>query len=131
LCATDSAGHGAQICVSVIARAIGAITTGAIGAILLVSASNIADTLRVLVTERRAEIALYRALGATAADVWTWMLPCTVAESDPYAHPEEAHVHIRSPERPPGLLFRPPRARHWVIGVTTTVLIGCTPAPAG
>jgi putative ABC transport system permease protein len=42
--------------------------------ILVVSASNIAYTFRVLVTERRAEIALLRAVGATAADVRTWML---------------------------------------------------------
>jgi hypothetical protein len=42
--------------------------------ILIVSASNIAYTFRVLVTERRAEIALYRAVGATAADVRAWML---------------------------------------------------------
>jgi ABC-type antimicrobial peptide transport system permease subunit len=42
--------------------------------ILVVSASNIAYTFRVLVTERRAEIALYRAVGATAADVRSWML---------------------------------------------------------
>jgi putative ABC transport system permease protein len=44
------------------------------GVILVVSASNIAYTFRVLVTERRAEIALYRAVGATAADVRAWML---------------------------------------------------------
>jgi hypothetical protein len=42
--------------------------------ILVVSASNIAYTFRVLVAERRAEIALYRALGATASDVRAWML---------------------------------------------------------
>jgi putative ABC transport system permease protein len=42
--------------------------------ILVVSASNIAYTFRVLVTERRAEIALYRAVGASAGDVRAWML---------------------------------------------------------
>jgi hypothetical protein len=42
--------------------------------ILLVSASNIAYTFRVLVAERRAEIALYRALGAAGSDVRAWML---------------------------------------------------------
>lgn len=42
--------------------------------ILLVSASNIAYTFRVLVAERRAEIALYRAVGATGADVRAWMM---------------------------------------------------------
>jgi putative ABC transport system permease protein len=42
--------------------------------ILIVSASNIAYTFRVLVSERRAEIALYRAVGATARDIFAWML---------------------------------------------------------
>ncbi|APR88219.1 putative ABC transporter integral membrane protein [Minicystis rosea] len=42
--------------------------------ILIVSASNIAYTFRVLVAERRAEIALYRAVGATGSDVRAWML---------------------------------------------------------
>ncbi|MBK8255943.1 MAG: ABC transporter permease [Polyangiaceae bacterium] len=42
--------------------------------IFLVSASNIAYTFRVLVTERKAEIALYRAVGASAFDMRSWML---------------------------------------------------------
>lgn len=42
--------------------------------IFLVSASNIAYTFRVLVTERRGEIALYRAVGASATDMRVWML---------------------------------------------------------
>jgi putative ABC transport system permease protein len=42
--------------------------------IFLVSASNIAYTFRVLVTERRGEIALYRAVGASASDMRAWML---------------------------------------------------------
>lgn len=42
--------------------------------ILVVSASNIAYTFRVLVSERRAEIALYRAVGAAGADVRAWMM---------------------------------------------------------
>jgi putative ABC transport system permease protein len=42
--------------------------------ILVVSASNIAYTFRVLVTERRGEIALYRAVGASGADMRAWML---------------------------------------------------------
>jgi len=42
--------------------------------ILVVSASNIAYTFRVLVAERKSEIALYRAVGATAADMRAWML---------------------------------------------------------
>jgi len=42
--------------------------------ILVVSASNIAYTFRVLVTERRGEIALYRAVGAAGRDMTAWML---------------------------------------------------------
>jgi hypothetical protein len=42
--------------------------------IFVVSASNIAYTFRVLVTERRGEIALYRAVGASASDMRSWML---------------------------------------------------------
>jgi hypothetical protein len=63
------------------ARDVGVLIAGVTGllslvaaVILVVSASNIAYTFRVLVTERRAEIALYRAVGATAADVRSWML---------------------------------------------------------
>jgi len=44
------------------------------GIILLVSASNIAYTFRVLVNDRRREIALYRALGATGGDMMKWLL---------------------------------------------------------
>ncbi|MBW2523102.1 MAG: ABC transporter permease [Deltaproteobacteria bacterium] len=42
--------------------------------ILVVSASNIAYTFRVLVNDRRSEIALYRALGASAGDMVKWLL---------------------------------------------------------
>ena len=42
--------------------------------ILLVAASNIAHTFRVLVAERQHEIGLYRALGATAESMRAWML---------------------------------------------------------
>jgi ABC-type lipoprotein release transport system permease subunit len=42
--------------------------------ILLVSASNIAYTFRVLVNDRRREIALYRALGASAGDMFKWLI---------------------------------------------------------
>jgi hypothetical protein len=42
--------------------------------ILVVSASTIAYTFRALVVERRAEIALYRAVGAAGADMRAWML---------------------------------------------------------
>jgi hypothetical protein len=47
--------------------------------ILIVSASNIAYTFRVLVADRRREIALYRALGATARDMFGWMLALALA----------------------------------------------------
>ena len=40
----------------------------------MVSASNIAYTFRVLVGDRRREIALYRALGASAGDMFRWMM---------------------------------------------------------
>lgn len=62
------------------ARDVGVLISGVTGllsliaaVILVVSASNIAYTFRVLVSERRAEIALYRAVGATGADVRAWM----------------------------------------------------------
>ena len=42
--------------------------------ILVVSASNIAYTFRVLVSERRREIALYRAVGASAVDMMKWLM---------------------------------------------------------
>jgi hypothetical protein len=60
--------------VSVLIAGVTGLLTLIAAVILVVSASNIAYTFRVLVTERRAEIALYRAVGATAADVRTWML---------------------------------------------------------
>jgi putative ABC transport system permease protein len=63
------------------ARDVSVLTTGIIallslvaGVILLVSAWNIATTFRVLVAERRSEIALYRALGASGRDVASWMM---------------------------------------------------------
>lgn len=43
-------------------------------ALLAVAASNIAQTFHRWATERRAEIALYRALGATRLDVQAWLL---------------------------------------------------------
>lgn len=60
--------------VSVLISGVTGLLTLIAAVILVVSASNIAYTFRVLVTERRAEIALYRAVGATAADVRAWML---------------------------------------------------------
>jgi hypothetical protein len=60
--------------VSVLISGVTALLTLIAGVILVVSASNIAYTFRVLVTERRAEIAVYRAVGAAAGDVRAWML---------------------------------------------------------
>lgn len=63
------------------ARDVSVLVTGIIAllglvaaVVLSVSASTIAYTFRVLVAERQAEIALYRALGATGADMRRWML---------------------------------------------------------
>ncbi len=64
--------------VSVLISGVTGLLTLIAAVILVVSASNIAYTFRVLVTERRAEIALYRAVGATAADVRAWMLALAV-----------------------------------------------------
>jgi ABC-type antimicrobial peptide transport system permease subunit len=60
--------------VSVLVTGVIALLSLVAGVILLVSASNIAYTFRVLVTERRVEIALYRAVGATGADMRSWMM---------------------------------------------------------
>lgn len=64
--------------VSVLMTSIMAILSLVAAVILIVSASNIAYTFRVLVNERRSEIALYRAVGATAADMRRWMLSLAV-----------------------------------------------------
>jgi hypothetical protein len=68
------------------ARDVSVLTSGIIAllslvavVILIVSASNIATTFRALVAERRGEIALYRALGASGRDVAQWMLALAVA----------------------------------------------------
>jgi ABC-type antimicrobial peptide transport system permease subunit len=60
--------------VSVLLSGVMALLTLVAAIILMVSASNIAYTFRVLVSDRRREIALYRALGATAGDMIKWML---------------------------------------------------------
>ncbi|HHH12178.1 MAG TPA: ABC transporter permease, partial [Sorangium sp.] len=60
--------------VSVLLSGIMALLALVAGIILLVSASNIAYTFRVFVSERRREIALYRALGATRADMAWWLV---------------------------------------------------------
>jgi hypothetical protein len=64
--------------VSVLIASVMALLSLVAGVILVVSASNIAYTFRVLVTERRAEIALYRAIGATGADMRAWMISLAV-----------------------------------------------------
>lgn len=60
--------------VSVLLNGIVGVLTLVAGVMLAVAASNTAYTFRVLVDARRAEIGLYRALGATPSDVRTWML---------------------------------------------------------
>lgn len=65
--------------VSVLITGVMALLSLVAGVILVVSASNIAYTFRVLVTERQREIALYRAVGATAADMRSWMMGLAAA----------------------------------------------------
>jgi putative ABC transport system permease protein len=65
--------------VSVLITSVTALLSLVALVILVVSASNIAYTFRVLVAERRAEIALYRALGATGADMRAWMMGLAAA----------------------------------------------------
>lgn len=65
--------------VSVLINGIIALLSLVAGVLLVVSASNIAYTFRVLVNERRVEIALYRAVGATAADMRAWMMGLALA----------------------------------------------------
>lgn len=60
--------------VSVLITSVLALLVLVASVILLVAALNIAHTFRVLVAERQREIGLYRALGASAADMRAWML---------------------------------------------------------
>lgn len=60
--------------VSLLLSGIMALLALVAGIILVVSASNIAYTFRVLVNDRRREIALYRALGASARDMFVWLI---------------------------------------------------------
>jgi putative ABC transport system permease protein len=60
--------------VSVLISGVMALLVLVAAVILLVAALNIAHTFRVLVAERQPEIGLYRALGATASDMRSWML---------------------------------------------------------
>jgi putative ABC transport system permease protein len=65
--------------VSVLITSIMALLSLVAAVILVVSASNIAYTFRVLVTERQREIALYRAVGAAGADMRLWMMGLAAA----------------------------------------------------
>jgi ABC-type antimicrobial peptide transport system permease subunit len=65
--------------VSVLITGVMALLSLVAGVILLVSASNIAYTFRVLVEERRVEIALYRAVGAAGSDMRSWMMGLALA----------------------------------------------------
>ena len=65
--------------VSVLITGVMALLSLVAGVILLVSASNIAYTFRVLVEERRVEIALYRAVGAAGSDMRAWMMGLALA----------------------------------------------------
>jgi ABC-type antimicrobial peptide transport system permease subunit len=60
--------------VSVLISGVMALLVLVAAVILAVAALNIAHTFRVLVAERQHEIGLYRALGASAADMRAWML---------------------------------------------------------
>lgn len=60
--------------VSVLLTGVTALLSLVAAVLLVVSASNIAYTFRVLVAERRTEIALYRAIGASRGDMRSWML---------------------------------------------------------
>jgi ABC-type lipoprotein release transport system permease subunit len=60
--------------VSVLISGVTALLGLVAAVMLLVASSNIAYTFRVLVGERRGEIGLYRALGATPGDIGSWLL---------------------------------------------------------
>src|SRR5690606_23632908 len=59
--------------VSVLISGVLALMVLVASVILLVGALNISHTFRVMVAERAGEIALYRALGASASDVRRWL----------------------------------------------------------
>lgn len=60
--------------VSVLISGVMALLSLIAGVILVVSAASIAQTFRALVLERRSEIALYRAVGATAGEIAAWTI---------------------------------------------------------
>ncbi|MCC6648357.1 MAG: ABC transporter permease [Polyangiaceae bacterium] len=65
--------------VSVLVTSTIALLSLVAGTMLVVGATNIAHTFRMLVSERRREIGLYRALGATPGDIRAWVLALAVA----------------------------------------------------
>lgn len=60
--------------VSVLISGVMALLSLVSAVILVVSAASIAQTFRALVLERRVEIALYRAVGATAGEIAAWTI---------------------------------------------------------
>jgi ABC-type antimicrobial peptide transport system permease subunit len=60
--------------VSVLISGVMALLSLVAGVILVVSAASITQTFRALVMERRAEIALYRAVGATSGEIAAWTI---------------------------------------------------------
>jgi len=60
--------------VSVLISGVMALLSLVSAVILVVSAASITQTFRALVVERRAEIALYRAVGATAGEIAAWTI---------------------------------------------------------
>ncbi len=65
--------------VSVLISGVMALLSLVSGVILVVSAASITQTFRALVLERRSEIALYRAVGATAGEIAAWTLSLAAA----------------------------------------------------
>lgn len=70
LSARDSRARDVSVLISGVMGLLGLVAM----VMLAVAASNIAYTFRVLVAERRAEIGLYRALGATPGEIGAWWL---------------------------------------------------------
>jgi putative ABC transport system permease protein len=71
--------------VSVLVNGVIALLSLVATVILLMAGSNIAYTFRALLHERRAEIGLYRAVGATRSDILTWQLSLAAVVGAVYA----------------------------------------------
>lgn len=71
----DSRARDVSVLVSGVMGLLGLVAT----VMLLVAASNIAYTFRVLIGEREPEIGLYRAVGATKGDVTAWIASLALA----------------------------------------------------